>query len=70
MIRRRFGGIYPQDMIPKTLSKGSVIIVNQGTSDQRGSPCVVLHYIHDSVVEYFNSVRKKNKMCWTQFINI
>ena len=61
-IRERFRGIYPIDLIPKELPNRSVIIVNQDTSNQKGSHWVVIHYMSDAIVEYFDSVGKQPKV--------
>ena len=61
-IRERFRGIYPIDLIPKNLPSKSIIIVNQDTSNQKGSHWVVIHYTSDAIVEYFDSVGKPPKL--------
>ena len=48
-IRERFRGIYPIDLIPKDPPNRSVIIVNQDTSNQKGSHWVVIHYTSDII---------------------
>ena len=61
-IRERFRGIYPIDLIPENLPSKSIIIVNQDTSNQKGSHWVVIHYTSDAIVEYFDSVGKPPKL--------
>ena len=61
MIRKRFLGIYPLDMIPKNVPNNSLIIVNHDRSTEVGSHWIVLHYKENEVVEHFDSTGKPPK---------
>ena len=61
MIKTRFRGIYPLDMIPDNLPAKSLIVVNQDKSMEAGSHWIVLHYKSRDIVEYFDSVGKQPK---------
>ena len=61
--RERFRCLYPIDLIPKSLpNRWSVIIVNQDTSEQKGSHWGVLHYTSYAIVAHYDSVGKQPKI--------
>ena len=53
-------GVYALDMIPNNIPQKSIIIVNQDTSDRKGSHWIVLHYKVGNKVESIGRKQKKN----------
>ena len=59
MIRKRFRGVYPLDLIPNDLRIPSIIVVNHDKSGKKGSHWIVLHFKENNIVEHFDSTGKK-----------
>ena len=59
MIRRRFIGVYPIDMIPEYFISPSILIINLNKSNERGSHWIVIHQKDDQQIEIFDSLGKQ-----------
>ena len=59
MIKTRFRGVYPIDLIPYDLGIPSIIVVNHDKSGEKGSHWIVLHFKENDIVEHFDSIGRK-----------
>ena len=50
-----FQGLYPLDLLPSTLIKPSIIVVNLGRHYMPGSHCVAVCFSNSGYAEYFDS---------------
>ena len=59
LIRRRFIGVYPIDMIPEDFISPSILIINLDKSYERGNHWIVIHQKDNQQIEIFDSLGKK-----------
>ena len=60
-IKKIFKGVYPIDLIPKSLEHPSLIVVNLDSSEKKGSHWIVLHHTSNHFIEHFDSIGRKPK---------
>ena len=61
LIKRRFIGVYPIDMIPEYFISPSILIINLDKSNEKGSHWIVIHQKDDKQIEIFDSLGKTPK---------